>query len=170
MSATVAVALITALSTLIGVAITGYLALLTGRAQLWAQQKSAELDRNEQNVKYVREIRRSVYLGFMNQLTQIEEMLDRNLWLRTGFGKGNSITKGEIIYTATAGMHKLASQLDLVRLEGSSTISEAALKLYSRLDDEVVRLMVLAAAPEAVRDGVLRLTLKQLREVPVLAG
>jgi hypothetical protein len=148
MNTTVAVALITALSTLTGAATTGCLALLTGRAQLRVQQRNAELDRIEQHADNVRGTRRYVYLGFIHQLTQIEEMFDRDLWVRTAFGKDDSISPGEIMYTATARMHKLASQLDFIQLEGPAKVSDAAGKVYSSLDAEVMRLMALAS-PEA---------------------
>jgi hypothetical protein len=143
-STTVVVALITALSTLIGVVTTGYLTLLAGRAQLRAQQKSTELNRNEQRAKHARDIRRDVYLGFMTQLTRVEEIFDRDLWLRAGFGADESVSPGEVMYTATAVMQKLALQLDLIRLEGPSNVSEAALSLYSVLDTEMMQVMLLA--------------------------
>jgi hypothetical protein len=145
MNTTVAVALITALSTLVGATATGYLGVLTNRAQLRAQQKSVELERSEQHAKGVREIRRDVYLSFINQLTRIDELFDRDLWVRTGFGKDGAISPGEVMYTATAMMRQLAAQLDLVRLEGPRHASEVALKLYSGLDKEMMRLMVLSS-------------------------
>jgi hypothetical protein len=153
MNTTIAVALITALSTLAGASTTGYLGLLISRAQLKTQQKSAELERGEQHAKDVREIRRDVYLSFMNQLTRIEELFDRDLWIRTGFGEDGAISPGEIMYTATAMMHQLAARLDLVRLEGPYHVSEAALKLYSGLNKEMMRLMLLSSqeAPEIVK-------------------
>lgn len=145
MNTTVAVALITALSTLSGAATTGYLGLLASRAQLRAQQKSAELERGEHRAKDVREIRRDVYMSFMNQLTRIDQLFDRDLWIRTGFGDNGAISPGEIMYTATAMTQQLAAQLDLVRLEGPHHVSEAALKLYSGLEKEMMRLMVLSS-------------------------
>ena len=98
MNATVAVSLITGLSALFGAAITGCLALLTGRAQLRAQLKNTELERNEQHAKDAREIRRDAYLGFMGMLTQIDDLFDRDIWSRTGFGKDGSISRRNYVH------------------------------------------------------------------------
>jgi hypothetical protein len=144
-SCRVAVSLITGLSALSGAAITGCLALLTGRAQLRAQLKSTELERNEQHAKDAREIRRDAYLGFMGMLTQIDDLFDRDIWSRTGFGKDGSISKGEIMYTVSNALRKLSSQLDLIRLEGPPQVSEAAVKVYTTLNQEMMQLMVLAS-------------------------
>jgi hypothetical protein len=145
MNTTVAVSLITALSALFGAATTGCLALLTGRAQLRTQLKSAELERNEQHAKDAREIRRDAYLGFMALLTAIDDLFDRDFWIRTGFGKEDRITAGEIMYTASNELRKLSMQLDLIRLEGPPQVSEAAVAVYSTLEKEMIQLMSLTS-------------------------
>lgn len=143
MNTTITVALITALSTLSGAAATGYLGLLINRAQLRTQQNTGEIDRNEQHEKYLRESRRDAYLAFMGQLRKIEELFDKDLWVRTGFGKEDAISPGEIMYTATVSLVELESHLDLIHLEGPEEVSEIAHDLFSGLHKEIVTMMKL---------------------------
>jgi hypothetical protein len=102
------------------------------------QQITGEKDRSEQHEKYLRESRRDAYLAFMGQLRKIEELFDRDLWVRTGFGKEDAISPGEIRYTATASLVQLESQLDLILLEGPEEVSKVALDLFSGLHKEIL--------------------------------
>jgi hypothetical protein len=104
MNTTITVAVITALAALSGAIATGFLGLLVNRAQLRTQQITGEIDRSEQHAQYLRESRRDAYQTFMGQLRKVQEVFDRDLWIRTGFGKEDAISPGEITYTATGNM------------------------------------------------------------------
>lgn len=143
MNTTITVAVITALAALSGALATGFLGLLVNRAQLRTQQVTGEIDRSEQHRKYLRESRRDAYRAFMGQLRRVEEVFDRDLWVRTGFGKEDAISPGEITYTATASMIQLESQLDLILLEGPEEVSQVALDLFSGLHKEILAMMAL---------------------------
>jgi hypothetical protein len=56
-----------------------------------------------------------------------------------------AVYPGEIMYTVSNALRKLSSQLDLIRLEGPPQVSEAAVKVYTTLNQEMMQLMVLAS-------------------------
>jgi len=70
-------------------------------------------------------------------------VFDRDLWVRTGFGKEDAISLGEIRYTATVSMVQLESQLDLILLEGPEEVSTVALDLFSGLHKEILTMTAL---------------------------
>lgn len=130
MSTTIAVALITTLSTLAGVAITGSISLLVTRAQLKGQLILAEKSSLEQHASNKRQICRDVYAGFLNQASLIERKLQLYWYENSPAGERPAVA-------LTDEMNELAAKYTLVALEGPTKVSQAALEFWRQLDREI---------------------------------
>ena len=135
MNTTIAVTLITAISTLAGASISGYVAFLVSRAQGRTQVEIAQGQQLDQRSAERRQIRRDVYVQFLNQLGVVENILD-NLWVSK-----TSITGGEIIAyvePAVNAIRDLERVVDLVSLEGPLSIWASAKAMVAILTVECV--------------------------------
>ncbi|GHH88384.1 hypothetical protein GCM10018793_67890 [Streptomyces sulfonofaciens] len=75
MSDTIAIALVTAVSTLLGVWFSGLVALRTTARQLEAQEKQRRGEHEEQRAARKRELRRQVYVQFLDESQALENAL-----------------------------------------------------------------------------------------------
>ncbi|MEV0688766.1 hypothetical protein [Streptomyces sp. NPDC050388] len=120
MNDTVAVALITALSTLSAGAVTGGFAFWGTRRQAKEQAQQAREDRSEQRAAWHRDVRRDAYVRFLDLAVQVDQHMSF-IWMEPG----PSITAEKIEH-----MIELTSQLwkalPAVLLEGPPAVAEAA--------------------------------------------
>jgi hypothetical protein len=131
MNPTIAVALITAMSTLGGVALTGTIAFLTNRMQLRVQREIAELNLRDQNVKAKREIRRDAYVQFLNQVVRIYDKLETVWDNEEKSPAAEPFT--ELADPLIKEIESLRAPLNLVHLEGPHNVSIAAVDVLSKL-------------------------------------
>jgi hypothetical protein len=125
MKTTIAVALITAISTLSAAAISGYLAYKVSAAQgkqAWVEQRLLER----------RQIRRQAYVQFLNQVGIAEQALDK-LWQSKTPSEPDFHTFIESGIDATGAVQPL---LYLVTLEGPSAVVSAAAFVTASLMQE----------------------------------
>ncbi|MBM0235421.1 hypothetical protein JNW91_28740 [Micromonospora sp. STR1_7] len=130
MQDTVAVALITALSTLAAAALTGLIGALSTRRQLAHQLAVARLESAEQRATRRDELRRDAYVGFLSACDQAYRQLDRR-WLEAG---GNEPRPGyDEAYSA---MRAVDEAYNLVLLEGPADVAAAARSVLASLTAE----------------------------------
>lgn len=129
MSTTIAVTLITAISTLSGAGISGYVAYLISRTQNNSQLEIARNQQLEQRLQGRGQIRRDVYLQYLNQIGAVESVLD-GLWRRNLAGVDTNDGTYENSIT------NLRRAKDVVVLEGPAAVSDLASKLWMKCDDE----------------------------------
>lgn len=125
MNATVAVALITALSTLAAVGISGTIALLVNRSQA-----------KTQHMRDKRQIRRDAYMQFLNQASIAEYELEK-CW--TSDIPANA-TPNRFINEAFTAIAKLDSMLNIVALEGPNSVEDASRDLRVEFIGELARI------------------------------
>ncbi|WP_158795192.1 hypothetical protein [Streptomyces sp. NRRL S-337] len=140
MSDTVAVALITASSTLLGGGLAAFAAARTTNRQLGVQERQAELDRGEQRAARRRELRRDVYLQFLNQLDGLYRDLTA-AWAGPGPSGANSIVER---FRDRA--WQLREKANLIALEGPTSVAIAAETAVRCALDQVNALDQLATA------------------------
>jgi hypothetical protein len=131
MSTTIAIALITAVSTLAGASISGYIAFLISHTQGKTQEKITQSQQIEQRIIERRQIRIDAYLQFLNLLGVAEKILD-NLWQANSPG----ILASELAdfqKPAADAISELWRVKDLVWLEGPGQVSLLAIKLGTQL-------------------------------------
>src|ERR1700751_3548207 len=127
MSTTVAVTLITALSTLTGASISGYVAYLVSRTQGYTQIELAKDQMIEQRMTAKRQTQRDAYLQFLNQVRESELLLD-NLWeMKT------PVTHADYQRVITERAITLERSEDLVALESSIHLRSIAHNLVRQL-------------------------------------
>jgi hypothetical protein len=135
MNATVAVALITALSTLAGAGISGLITLRISRTNSNDQLISTNAERLERRLVGQRRVRRDCYVQFLNQLATAEVSLT-NAWRTNSSGNPSLIT--DILKAVTPELDALSISANLVILEGPPEVSLAAQVLQARLTLESV--------------------------------
>jgi len=145
-STTVAVALITALSTLTGAAVSGGVALLVNRGQNRMQHEIAVFNREEQLVKERRRIRRDAYVQFLNQVSKVEYMLDQ-CW--TSVPPVSSNVTGDFS-PVDSEVVALNSLINVIAFEGSDDVIFACYAIRLLLANELVCISLLTgrAGPE----------------------
>ncbi|MGW3407942.1 hypothetical protein [Streptomyces sp. NPDC000888] len=130
MNDTVAVALITAISTLSAGAVTGGFAFWGTRRQTREQAQQAREERAEQRTTRQREVRRDVYVRFLDLAVQVDQHMSF-IWIEPG----PSITAEKIEQ-----MIELTSQLwkalPAVLLEGPPAAAEAARAFAGAIAEE----------------------------------
>lgn len=137
MNTTVAVSLITALSTLAGASVSGYIALLIAKNQ-----------RREAHFFERLQIRRDAFLQFLNQVNAMNETLEA-LWMSKPPPKGGD--PNEFVQPVRQIYGELLRACDLVRLEGNEELSSMAVNLTNQLSRESVQLGVAARDAEPNR-------------------
>ncbi|MER6441681.1 hypothetical protein ABT275_35805 [Streptomyces sp. NPDC001185] len=120
MNDTVAVALITAISTLSAGAVTGGFAFWGTRRQANAQAQQAREDRSEQRATRHREVRRDVYVRFLEAAVGVDQHMSF-IWIEPR----SSIT-AEKVEQMIALTSQLWKALPAVLLEGPPAVAEAA--------------------------------------------
>jgi hypothetical protein len=137
MNATIAVALITALSTLAGVTLSGIMAFLVSKSQNKVQKALASSAQEEQYIRDVCQIRRDCYVQFLNEVSLIEHELEK-CWLKSAPTADIAIMNDP---TSIAG--KLDPLFNLVTLEGPDDVAYHAKRLEVRLILEAAKLRML---------------------------
>ncbi|MGC4748497.1 hypothetical protein ACLQ28_23010 [Micromonospora sp. DT201] len=130
MQDTVAVALITSLSTLTAAALTGLVGALSTRRQLAHQLTAARQDSVERRATRRDELRRDAYVGFLSACDQAYRQLDRR-WLETGGG-----VRVPGYDEAYAAMRAVDEAYNLVLLEGPEVVASAARSVLTSLTTE----------------------------------
>ncbi|MFC8297001.1 hypothetical protein ACIQH6_26635 [Micromonospora orduensis] len=130
MQDTVAVALITALSTLAAAALTGLIGAFSTRRQLAHQLAVARLESADARATRRDELRRDAYVGFLSACDRAYRQLDRR-WLATGAeGQGSGYDEA---YSAMRGVDEA---YNLVLLEGPADVAAAARSVLASLTTE----------------------------------
>ncbi|WP_030488779.1 hypothetical protein [Micromonospora chokoriensis] len=130
MQDTVAVALITSLSTLVAAALTGLVGALSTRRQLAHQLTLVRHESVERRATRREELRRDAYVGFLSACDQAYRQLDRR-WLETG-GSGPVPGYDE----AYAAMRAVDEAYNLVLLEGPAEVAAAGRAVLTSLTTE----------------------------------
>ncbi|MBQ0905149.1 hypothetical protein [Micromonospora sp. U21] len=130
MQDTVAVALITALSTLAAAALTGLVGARSTRRQLAHQLTVARQENVERRATRRGELRREAYVGFLSACDQAYRRLDRR-WVEAG---GDEPAPG---YDETyAAMRAVDEAYNLVLLEGPAEVASAARSVQASVTAE----------------------------------
>jgi hypothetical protein len=127
---TVAVALITAISTLSAGAVTGGFAFWGTRRQAKAQAQQAREDRSEQRAARHREVRRDVYVRFLDAAVQVDQHMSF-MWIEPG-----SSINAEMVEQVTELTSQLWKALPAVLLEGPPAVAEAARSFAGAVAEE----------------------------------
>lgn len=135
MNSTVAIALITSISTLAGASISGYITFLVSRTQGKNQLLLANTERMDQQLSAKRQIRRDAYVQYLNQLGKVEREFEI-AWRSTPPGEPTTLT--DFIAPINAELNTLKQIADIVLLEGSTRASQATMKLQAKLTLESV--------------------------------
>ncbi|KAB1942664.1 hypothetical protein F8271_11615 [Micromonospora sp. ALFpr18c] len=130
MQDTVAVALITALSTLAAAALTGLVGALSTRRQLAHQLTVAGQESAERRATRRDELRREAYVGFLSACDRAYRQLDRR-WLEAA--KSEPTSGYDEAYTA---MRAVDEAYNLVLLEGPADVAAAARSVLASLTTE----------------------------------
>ncbi|WP_433311449.1 hypothetical protein ACQP0U_24940 [Micromonospora sp. CA-269861] len=130
MQDTVAVALITSLSTLAAAALTGLVGALSTRRQLAHQLTVARQESVERRATRRDELRRDAYVGFLSACDQAYRQLDRR-WLDAG--GGGPVPGYDEAY---ATMRAVDEAYNLVLLEGPAEIAVAGRAVLTSLTTE----------------------------------
>ncbi|MCG5471505.1 hypothetical protein LADH09A_005499 [Micromonospora sp. LAH09] len=130
MQDTVAVALITSLSTLAAAALTGLVGALSTRRQLAHQLTVAGQESVERRATRRDELRRDAYVGFLSACDQAYRQLDRR-WLDAG---GSEPVPG--YDEAYAAMRGVDEAYNLVLLEGPAEVVSAARSVLTSIGAE----------------------------------
>ncbi|MDG4783019.1 hypothetical protein O7614_25470 [Micromonospora sp. WMMD961] len=127
MQDTVAVALITSLSTLAAAGLTGLVGALSTRRQLAHQLTVARQESVERRATRRDELRRDAYVGFLSACDQAYRQLDRR-WLEAG---GSEPVPG--YDEAYAAMRAVDEAYNLVLLEGPAAVDSVARSVLTSL-------------------------------------
>ncbi|MFI6068580.1 hypothetical protein ACIA47_25390 [Micromonospora sp. NPDC051227] len=130
MQDTVAVALITSLSTLAAAALTGLVGALSTRRQLAHQLTVARQESAERRATRRDELRRDAYVGFLSACDQAYRQLDRR-WLDAGGGE--PVPGYDEAYAA---MRAVDEAYNLVLLEGPAEVAAAGRAVLTSLTTE----------------------------------
>ncbi|WP_371409531.1 hypothetical protein OG423_08740 [Micromonospora zamorensis] len=130
MQDTVAVALITSLSTLAAAALTGLVGALSTRRQLAHQLAVARQESVERRATRRDELRRDAYVGFLSACDQAYRQLDRR-WLDAG---GSEPVPG--YDEAYAAMRAVDEAYNLVLLEGPAEVEAASRAVLTSIGAE----------------------------------
>ncbi|MGW3888298.1 hypothetical protein ACWD69_06395 [Micromonospora chokoriensis] len=130
MQDTVAVALITSLSTLAAAGLTGLVGALSTRRQLAHQLTIARQEGVERRATRRDELRRDAYVGFLSACDQAYRQLDRR-WLEAG---GSEPVPG--YDEAYAAMRAVDEAYNLVLLEGPAEVDSVARSVLTSLTTE----------------------------------
>lgn len=138
---TVAVALITSLSTLAAAALTGLVGALSTRRQLAHQLTVARHESVERRATRRDELRRDAYVGFLSACDQAYRQLDRR-WLNVGGGE--PVPGYDEAYAA---MRAVDEAYNLVLLEGPAEVAVAGRAVLTSLTTEYADQRRLADEP-----------------------
>ncbi|MDG4797342.1 hypothetical protein [Micromonospora sp. WMMD1082] len=147
MRETVAIALITALSTLTAAGLTGLITALTVRRQVAGQLAAAREERAEQRTLRRGQARRDTYVGFLAACDRAYRALD------TGWVGAETAPGGEAPYPA---LRALDEAYNLVLLAGPDPVAEAAGRTVRSINEEYAQQRLLhqeatSSGPLAVR-------------------
>jgi len=134
MNGAIGVALITALSTLTGIAISGSITLLVARNQNNTQRTLTGAVSEGERARDTRKIRRDVYVQFLNEVSWIEHQLD-NFWTGIGISSVDDLFNGDI----DAVRNRLNPLLNLIDLEGPDDVAKPCLALTAALSIETIK-------------------------------
>jgi hypothetical protein len=145
MSTTIAVTLITALSTLAGVSISGYIALRISHSQGKTQITLNQSQLLEQRVIERRQIRRDAYVQFFNQLGVTEQVF-ASIWMSSPSISDVDDLKSQLT-KMTNSANDLQRASNLVTLEGPREVGLLAIEmgiLFQEESGNIARLIVRA--------------------------
>ena len=134
MGSTIAVALITSVSTLMGATISGLITFAVTRTQSENQLKLADREHKSRLAQDKRGIRRDVYVQFLNRASLIEGKLGK--WWSTPYGAGT--TSEDCLKEFHSDVEDIAALLNLVQLEGPEEVSDAFNQFYLRFPLEIM--------------------------------
>lgn len=126
---TVAVALVTSLSTLAAAGLTGTISALLTRRQLEHQRVLAREQRTEERADHRRELRREVYQHFVSQVDEAYRVLDAG-WFAAPFTEGSHWEAG---FTARRALDEANVR---VQLEGPEAVAAQAAEVVSSVGRE----------------------------------
>lgn len=139
LSTTITVAIITSLSTLAGVGVSGCVTFFIGRAQAKAQIKLADSSKAEQRFKERQQARRDSYVQFLNQVSRVEQALNLAWQSLTPSTAERSVTMMNAINVE---LNALTPHVNLIDLEGPASVSVQCVALQVRLSLETTALGV----------------------------
>jgi gas vesicle protein len=128
MSTTVAVALITSLSTLLG-------GLIGSVTSLFITNNQSRKERLEKR----REIRRDAYVQFLNKFDEVVVLLDK-CWARESGLEGS---ESDEMKAVARGLDELENAMNTAQLEGPAEIVDIARKVYDFLGQEFDLLLLI---------------------------
>ena len=131
MNITIAVALITACSTLAGGAIASITTILVQGKQLRNQADQAAAERTDQNFDKHREFRRKAYADFLSKVDAVEREIV-NCW------KDSELTEDKLA-AAHATFRSLDAPANIVYMEGPQIVGLAAMTTRLVLQEELIR-------------------------------
>jgi len=143
MSTTVAVALITAISTLAGGAISGYITFLISRGNNRVQMAVTRENLLDKCLVDRRQIRRTAYVQYLNQLSSAERTLDAAWTAPLVSGVAGHIG---LLKACSKETEALTNPANVVLLEGPSDVSRVILALGVRLTLENTLIVNLAGS------------------------
>ncbi|MGK5741424.1 hypothetical protein [Micromonospora sp. URMC 103] len=130
MQDTVAVALVTSMSTLAAASITGLIGLWASRRQVASHLAAAREERAEQRATWTAQLRRDSYVGFLSACDQAYRRLDWN-WQQENH---DAILKARSeTYQALRGLDEA---YNIVLLEGPGGVAREAELVTRSIDDE----------------------------------
>jgi hypothetical protein len=146
MSETVAVTLITAVSTLAGAGISGYVAFLVSRAQSKTQIEITRSEQIEQRLTDRRQLRKDAYSQFLNRVVTAEELLEI-LWQ---LESKDSLRRDKFREMSSA-IVDIRRSADVVALEGPAHVTSLAEQLWVTIMGEFSILVDnLSEAPDGI--------------------
>ncbi|WBC13606.1 hypothetical protein O7600_21045 [Micromonospora sp. WMMA1998] len=144
MQDTVAVALITSMSTLAAAGMTGVIGAWAARRQVTSHLTGAREERAEQRATERAQRRRDAYVGFLGACDQAYRSLDRNWRQESGAGHGET-------YQALRGLDEA---YNIVLLEGPEEVAREAELVTASINGESRELWRLIGEAAAESDGV----------------
>lgn len=139
MSITIAVAIITSISTLAGGLIGSITTIRVQQKQIGNQNSQAEIERIEQRRSQRREIRREAYATILNKYDEIGGLIDSCWRMKPDSKSDGPITKA--ILDIEANIRSLDTMTNVVNLEGPQHVADAAKKAYDTLRYEMSELL-----------------------------
>ncbi|MGW3262797.1 hypothetical protein [Streptomyces sp. NPDC001056] len=147
MKDTIAVALITAASTLGGGLTTGGFAMWVNRRQLQTQKFNTEMERLEQRRTHHRDTRKESYLIFLQRVESFQDAL-RAAWRAQP--PSNTDEDNPSLEALLPAMDRLSEALNVVALEGSEEVAGAGSAVWQQMQSEGIQLHRLHAEHRGV--------------------
>ncbi|MGC4893824.1 hypothetical protein [Micromonospora sp. DT31] len=148
MKDTVAVALVTSLSTLAAASITGLIGVGASRLQVASQLATAREERAEQRATLTAQLRRDAYVGFLSACDRAYRRLDGH------WQQGNHEAIRKIRSETYQALRSLDEAYNIVLLEGPGEVARAAQSVTASVNEEHRTQLRLIAGVASDSDGI----------------